>query len=146
MLNIYAHKGEGYFLPECFEDFCRTNSTKRIFHVMFVGNQHIHSKLNRNMCEFESQDATKITSVSADSCINFSWTMMSLLVRFIVFVFGSYDHFSQCFTSFSQHCIHVVIKFDWCGRVNKLTRKASEQRRENHCYEPLAERHRENYY
>ena len=27
--NIRAHKGEGYFLPECFEGFSRTNSTGR---------------------------------------------------------------------------------------------------------------------
>ena len=33
------------------------------------------------MCEFENKDATKITSALADSRINFSWTMMSLLVR-----------------------------------------------------------------
>ena len=32
------------------------------------------------MCEFESQDATKITSASADTRINFSWMIMSLWV------------------------------------------------------------------
>ena len=51
------------------------------FHVMFVRNQHTDEQQELNMCEFESQDATKITSVSADSRINFSRTMRSLLVR-----------------------------------------------------------------
>ena len=55
-----------------------------------------------NTCELESQDSTKVTSASADSHVNFSWVIMSFLGENIVFVFGSYDHFSQCFSFVSQ--------------------------------------------
>ena len=65
------------------------------FHVMFVIKiNNIGEPKELNMCEFESQDATKITSALADSRINFSWTTMSLSERTIVFVLGSYDHYS----------------------------------------------------
>ena len=57
------------------------NPREGALHVMFVRNQHIDELNELNTCELESQDATKITSASADTRINFSWTMMSLLVR-----------------------------------------------------------------
>ena len=34
-----------------------------------------------NTCEFENQDATKITSALSDSRINFNWMLRSLSVR-----------------------------------------------------------------
>ena len=43
------------------------------FHAMFVRNQHIDERIELT-CIFENQDAAKITSASADSRINFSWT------------------------------------------------------------------------
>ena len=42
------------------------------FHVMFVRNQHSGKQNELNMSEFESQDATKITSGSADSLSSIS--------------------------------------------------------------------------
>ena len=51
------------------------------FHVMFVRNRHVDEQDALNLCEFENQDATKITSASADSRINFSRMIMSLWVR-----------------------------------------------------------------
>ena len=47
----------------------------------FVRDRYVSEQNELNMCEFEGQDATKITSASADSRINFSWMMMSLWVR-----------------------------------------------------------------
>ena len=89
------------------------------FHVMFVRNQHTDEQQELNMCEFESQDATKITSASADSRINFSRTMRSLLVRtsclcLVLMIL------SQCFTFFSQHCDHVIIKISWCWQGEQM--------------------------
>ena len=90
--NMYAHKGEDvFFLPIPREG---------LFHLMLVRNQHINEQKELTMCEFESQDATEITSASAESRINVSWAMMSLLVRTFL-VLGSYDFFSHCFTFFS---------------------------------------------
>ena len=42
------------------------------FHVMFVRNQHSGKQNELNMSDFESQDATKITSGSADSLSSIS--------------------------------------------------------------------------
>ena len=38
----------------------------------------------------------------------------------IVFVLGSYDHFSQCFTFFSQLPDHVIIETDWCWQSEQM--------------------------
>ena len=38
----------------------------------------------------------------------------------ITFVLGSYDHFSQCFTFFSQHGEHVSIKIDLCWQSKHM--------------------------
>ena len=43
-----------------------TPTPRGAFHVMFVRTQHMNEQKTLNMCEFESQDATKITSASAD--------------------------------------------------------------------------------
>ena len=63
------------FLPECFEDSSRTNSSRRTIPC------DVDEEDALNLCEFENQDATKITSASADSRINFSRMIMSLWVR-----------------------------------------------------------------
>ena len=47
----------------------------------FVRDRYVCEQNELNMCEFEGQDATKITSASADSRIKFSWMMRSLWVR-----------------------------------------------------------------
>ena len=68
-----------------------------LFHVMLVRNQHCDERNELNTCELDSQDATKTTSASADSHVNFSWMIMSFLGENIVFVFGSYDPFFSVF-------------------------------------------------
>ena len=69
--------------------------------------------------EYESQNATKITSAFADSCIQSLWPVMSTL---IMFVLSSYDHFSHSVlpSFFSQLCDHVVIKTDWCSQNERM--------------------------
>ena len=56
------------------------------FHVMFARNQHCDERNELNMCEFESQDATKITSASTDSRVTFSWMTRSFWVEHCVCV------------------------------------------------------------
>ena len=88
--------------------------------MMFVKDQLIDGQKELNTCEFESQDATTITSASSDSRINFSWMIVSLWSENIMLVLGSYDHFSQCFTFFLQLCDHVIIKIDWCWQSEQV--------------------------
>ena len=92
------------------------------------------SKHELNICEFESQDATKTSSASAHSRVNFFWMIMSFWVRTIAFVFGSYDHFSV-FPYFLPawwpcHHHHRVVFTGWTD--------GHEGRRENRYYEALA--------
>ena len=80
------------------------------FHGMFV----------RTLIDSENPNATKISSGLADSRIYFSWTMVSFLVR-TLFVLGSFDNFSPCFTFFfSQLCDHVIIETDWCWQSEQM--------------------------
>ena len=75
--------------------------------MMFVRNQHINEQDELNTCKLESQDATKITSALADSRINFSLPMMSLLVRtlclcfVLMTIFLSVSPFSPSFVTMS---------------------------------------------
>ena len=55
-----------------------------------------------------------------------------------VFVLGSYDFFFSVCRFSLQRCDHVIIKFDWCCRVSRWTRKAADQRRDNNYFEALA--------
>ena len=55
----------------------------------------------------------------------------------IVFVPGSYDHFSQCFTSSPTFVTMSSSKPIGVGRVNRWTRNSAE-RHENHCYKSVA--------
>ena len=72
------------------------------------------------MCEFESQDATKITSASADSRINISWTMMSLLVRTLCLCLVLMTFFSMFHCFFSQLGDYVIIKNDGCWQSEQM--------------------------
>ena len=77
------------------------------------------SNMKRNMCEFESQDPTKMTSAHADSRINFSWTIMSLLVSSLCLCLVLMNIF-QCCNSFSQLCDHVIDRTDWCWQSEQM--------------------------
>ena len=51
--TIYAHNGEGCFLPECFEDVFRTNSTRRTIPCDVCENSHVFRKsrcYENNVC------------------------------------------------------------------------------------------------
>ena len=100
------------------------------FHVMFARNQPCGVKNELNMCEFQCQDATKITSASADSRINFSW-MLSLCL-FLMTIFLGVSPFSPSFGTMSSSLPSGV------RRVNRWTRRLVERRRENYYYDALA--------
>ena len=65
MQNIDAHKGEGFFLFECFEEFPRTDSTRKII-PCDVCEKSTYKELTRKI---ENQDATKVTSALANTRI-----------------------------------------------------------------------------
>ena len=90
------------------------------------------------MCEFENQDATKKTSALADSRINFSWTMMSLLVRTLCLCLALMTislTVSPLFPSFVTMSSSEQIGV---RRGNSWTRNAADQRNENFYCEALA--------
>ena len=53
------------------------------FQVMFVETQHVKEQKELNTCEREDQNATERTSAFADSCIQFPWPVMSILMRIL---------------------------------------------------------------
>ena len=92
------------------------------FQVMFVGDQHIVEQVELTRM-FERQDATGITSASADSRINFPGMMMSLWVRTLclclVFttIFLSVSPFSvKRFQRFNN----VIVNFDQCWQSKQM--------------------------
>ena len=87
--------------------------------MIFVRSQHIDELNELNTCELESQDATKITSASADTRINISWRMMSLLVRTLCLCLVLLTIF-QCFTFSSQLCDHVIISTELCSQSKQV--------------------------
>ena len=97
------------------------------FHVMFV----------RTHTYFEYQDAANMTSAPANSRIDFSRTMVSLLVRtlclclVLMTIFLSVSLFSSSFLTMSSS------KPIGIGRVNRWTRNSAE-RFENYYFESLA--------
>ena len=118
--------------------FFAPNLREEPFHVMFVRNQHRGEQNELIMCEFESQDATKIMSASADSRINFSWVIMSFWVRpwclclVLLTIFLNVFLLSPSLVTMSSSPPSGV------HRVNIWTRKAAEHRRENYYNDSLA--------
>ena len=55
--------------------------------------QHAKEQNALNTCERKDQNATKITSAFADSCIQFPWPVMSIFDENFVSVPGSHEPF-----------------------------------------------------
>ena len=96
-------QGERCFLPECLEDFSRTNSMRRTIPCDVSGNSH---EFRESRC-YENNVCTR------------RLTHLFLLDDFFlgetkVLVLGSLDQFLSVPTSFSQLGEHVIIKTDWC--------------------------------
>ena len=108
-MNISVHKGEERFLPERFEDFSRTNSTKRTIPCDVCENSHVF----RESRGYENNVCTcRLTHLFLlDDGVMFGANIM--------FVLGSYDHF-LCFTFISQLCDHVIIETDWCWQSEQM--------------------------
>ena len=105
--------------------------------MMFAGTQRTKEQKELNTCKRKGQDTTKITSASADSRIEFSWKMVSFLVRtlclclVLMTIFLSVSPFSPRLVTMSSSAPSGV------RRVNSWTQNA-KQRRENLYCEALA--------
>ena len=66
------------FFPSTLKISLAQTSQEGPFQVMFVGTQQTGSKKELNTLERKGQDATKIMSASAESCIQFPWSAMPI--------------------------------------------------------------------
>ena len=99
-------------------------------------NQHINEQNELNTCKLESQDATKITSGSADSHFNFSWKMMSLLVRTMCLCLALMTIFL-----YVSVVTMALLRPIGVGRVNRWTRDADQRREDFYCEALASSRH-----
>ena len=76
--NIFAHKGEGSFLPNALKISLAPTNQERPLQVMFVGTQQQKEQQELNTRERKGQDATKITSAFAETCIQFLWSVVPI--------------------------------------------------------------------
>ena len=80
--NIHAHKGQGSFLLEQSQDLSCTNSPRTTFSGdVCADSTDQRAKGIEYACERKGQDATKITSDFADSCIQFLWSVMPIPMK-----------------------------------------------------------------
>ena len=85
--NIYAHKGQGSFLLEQSQDLSCTNSPRTTFSGYVCGDStDQRAKGIEYACERKGQDATKITSAFADSCIQFLWSVMPISMTMLTWM------------------------------------------------------------
>ena len=77
------------------------------FQVMFVGTHHIQEQKESKTFERKGQNATKITSALADSCIQSPWPVMSILMRILCLCLA------HCASLF-QLCDHGSIETTSC--------------------------------
>ena len=94
------------------------------FQVMFVRNQHVDAQKELHTCELESQDAARITSALADSRIQFSWSVMSTLVRTLCLCLALMTLFAWCRVSFFKLFVTVAVLRPHC--VEKSDRWSPE--------------------
>ena len=81
--NIYAHKGEGYFIPECLQNLSCTDASRRTMSCDVRGILHTENHKELNTCDFKSQDTTKLTCAIADSRTQLSWSVITFFVRML---------------------------------------------------------------
>ena len=80
------------------------------FRVMFVGSNHTQEQKEPKTCEREGQNATKITSVFADSCIQSPWLVMSILVRALCLCLAPMNHLFSIAPLSSNFATTAVLK------------------------------------
>ena len=97
------------FLPECFED-SHTNSTKRTIPCDVCENSHV---FRESRCYENNVCTRRLTNL-------FLFDDDVTLGENIVFVLGSRDPFSLCFTFLSQLCDRLFIKTDWCWQSEQM--------------------------
>ena len=74
---LHTREKEVFFLNTLKISLAQTPQ-ERPFQVMFVGTQQQKKQKKLNTREREGQDATKITSAPAESCIQFPWSVMPI--------------------------------------------------------------------
>ena len=77
---MHAREKEVFFLNALKSSLASTHQ-EGPFEVMFAVAQHTMEQKEQDTREREGQDATKITSAFADSCIQFLWSVMPILIR-----------------------------------------------------------------
>ena len=87
---------------------------------MFVRNKHVDEQKELNTCEVMSQEAMNITSALADSRTQFSWSVMSTLVRTLCLCLALRTLFAQCCAFFFQPCDYGSLKTTLCREVGQM--------------------------
>ena len=92
---------------------------------MFVVNSAYHGAKGIKLYtrKRKSQDTTKITSASADARINFSWKIMSCLVRTLCLCLVLTSIFFTISPFFSHLGDHVIISTEWCSQSEQKDTK-----------------------
>ena len=86
--------------------------------MMFAGTQRTKGQKELNTRERKGQDATKISSAFADSCIQFPWSVMSILIRMLCLCLALMNLLfrvappSSCFVTMAKLTPHCVVKSD----------------------------------
>ena len=79
--NFMHTREKEVFLPEHSNDLFCTNSPRKTISGDVCGDtQHTTERKELNTRERKGQDATKITSAFADSCVQFLWSVMPILM------------------------------------------------------------------
>ena len=109
--STFMHTQEkDVFFLDVFEDVSGTNSTRRTVPCDVCENSHVF-RVSR--CYQHDVCTRKLTHLflTGDGVT---------VGENIVFVLGSYDHFSQCFTFFFKLFDHVIIKTDWYWQSKQI--------------------------
>ena len=94
---------------------------------MFVGILHTEEHKELNTCEFKRQDITKLTCAVADSRIQFSWSVMSILVIMLCLCLALVTSIPSVPHSFHL-CDHVNIKTNWCCKSEHMDTHVDQRR------------------
>ena len=118
---LHTRENDVFFLTTL-KDSLAPDLREAPFHVMCERNQQIHKQNELNICEFENQDATTMTSASADSRVNCSWMIMSFWVRTLCLRLVLMTIFSVLLLC-PNLCDHDIIFTEWCSQSEQMDTK-----------------------
>ena len=109
---------------------------------MFAGTQNTTTQKELNTPERTGQDAAKITSAFADSCIQFLSSARPILLRMLfVFVFGFHELFALCCASFSSFVMMEIFRPHCVVKSDKWSLDDDRRREDCHCETIATSRH-----